>query len=74
MCIFIYFCIAFLLSDITAVKHGQLQHVTELAEKYKDFPVLIQLCEELNNKMKLKEYISLFAAQVHVRVCRQIML
>ena len=43
---------------------GQYQHATELAEKFEDFCVLVQLCEDTGNRGKLAEYMQQYKAQV----------
>ena len=45
------------------VEYDQYQHATELGEKYEDFHILVHLCEALENKAKLQEYMTRFAGQ-----------
>ena len=48
-----------------AVELGQYQWVAALAEKYCDFDILVQLCEQTNNQSRLQHYMAKFAEQVH---------
>ena len=48
----------------SSVECGQLPMAADLAEKYRDFQVLVQLCERLNDKEKLRAYMRQFADQV----------
>ncbi|EZA47610.1 hypothetical protein DMN91_012410 [Ooceraea biroi] len=45
------------------IKEEQYDNAAMLAEKYCDFPSLIQICELTNNKSRLDGYIEKFAAQ-----------
>jgi hypothetical protein len=45
------------------VEYDQYHRAVELGEKYEDFHVLVQLCELLEDKAKLHEYMTRFAAQ-----------
>lgn len=45
------------------IKEEQYDNAAMLAEKYCDFPSLIQICELTNNKNRLDGYIEKFAAQ-----------
>lgn len=42
---------------------GQYQWVAALAEKYCDFDILVQLCEQTDNQSRLQHYMSKFADQ-----------
>lgn len=42
---------------------GQYQWVAALAEKYCDFDVLVQMCEQTDNQSRLQHYMSKFANQ-----------
>ncbi|XP_020642196.3 nuclear pore complex protein Nup133 isoform X1 [Pogona vitticeps] len=42
---------------------GQYQLAAALAEKYRDFDILIQICEQTDNQAKLQRYMSQFADQ-----------
>lgn len=46
---------------------GQHQWVAALAEKYCDFDILVQMCEQTDNQSRLQHYMSKFADQVHGR-------
>lgn len=43
---------------------GQYQWVAALAEKYCDFDILVQMCEQTNNQSRLQHYMAKFADQV----------
>ena len=43
---------------------GQYSYATELAERYGDFRVLVQLCEETGNRGQLREYMQNYKSQV----------
>lgn len=43
---------------------GQHQWVAALAEKYCDFDILVQMCEQTDNQSRLQHYMSKFADQV----------
>ena len=45
------------------VEHDQYQHAVEFGEKYEDFHTLVHLCELLEDKAKLHEYMTRFASQ-----------
>ena len=45
------------------MEYDQYHHAIELGEKYEDFHILVQLCELLEDKAKLHEYMTRFAAQ-----------
>ena len=47
------------------VELGQYQWVAALAEKYCDFDILVQMCEQTDNQSRLQHYMSKFADQVH---------
>lgn len=42
---------------------GQHQWVAALAEKYCDFDILVQMCEQTNNQSRLQHYLTKFADQ-----------
>ncbi|MBN3309249.1 NU133 protein, partial [Amia calva] len=42
---------------------GQYQWVTALAEKYCDFDILVQMCEQTDNQSRLQRYMAKFADQ-----------
>ncbi|XP_011617595.2 nuclear pore complex protein Nup133 [Takifugu rubripes] len=42
---------------------GQYQWVAALAEKYCDFDILVQMCEQTNNQSRLQHYMAKFADQ-----------
>ena len=46
------------------VDSGRLSAVTELAEKYEDFEMLVTLCHGTGSTTKLKEYMMRFSEQV----------
>lgn len=48
-----------------AVDLGQYQWVAALAEKYCDFDILVQMCEQTDNQNRLQHYMTKFADQVH---------
>ena len=50
------------------VDAGQYQHATELAERFEDFRVLVQLCEDTGNRGKLAEYMQRYKAQVTLSI------
>lgn len=43
---------------------GQYQWVAALAEKYCDFDILVQMCEQTDNQSRLQHYMAKFAEQV----------
>lgn len=47
-----------------AVELGQYQWVAALAEKYCDFDILVQMCEQTDNQSRLQHYMTKFADQV----------
>lgn len=51
---------------------GQYQWVAALAEKYCDFDILVQMCEQTDNQSRLQHYMAKFADQVPPRptVCQ----
>lgn len=55
--VFLFFCVA--------VELGQYQWVAALAEKYCDFDILVQMCEQTDNQSRLQHYMAKFADQVH---------
>ena len=46
------------------VELGQYQWVAALAEKYCDFDILVQMCEQTDNQSRLQHYMAKFADQV----------
>ncbi|KAM7394738.1 hypothetical protein PAMP_021524 [Pampus punctatissimus] len=44
---------------------GQYQWVAALAEKYCDFDILVQMCEQTDNQSRLQHYTTKFADQAH---------
>ncbi|KAM7008916.1 nuclear pore complex protein Nup133 [Tautogolabrus adspersus] len=52
-------------SDLLAplLELGQYQWVAALAEKYCDFDILVQMCEQTDNQSRLQHYITKFADQ-----------
>jgi len=46
------------------VEAGQYGHASELAEKFADFKILVQLCELMGTKWKLREYMETYKTQV----------
>ncbi|KAM6138986.1 nuclear pore complex protein Nup133 isoform 2-T2 [Phoenicopterus ruber ruber] len=44
---------------------GQYQMAAALAEKYCDFDILVQMCEQTDNQARLQRYMSQFADQAH---------
>ncbi|MEQ2192180.1 hypothetical protein XENOCAPTIV_008186, partial [Xenoophorus captivus] len=44
---------------------GQYQWVAALAEKYCDFDILVQMCEQTDNQNRLQHYMAKFADQAH---------
>lgn len=47
-----------------SVELGQYQWVAALAEKYCDFDILVQMCEQTDNQSRLQHYMNKFADQV----------
>lgn len=43
---------------------GQHQWVAALAEKYCDFDILVQMCEQTDNQSRLQHYMAKFSEQV----------
>lgn len=43
---------------------GQHQWAAALAEKYCDFDILVQMCEQTENQSRLQHYMAKFAEQV----------
>ena len=56
-------CTLYILCIHYTVESNQFQHAVELGEKYEDFHILVYLCEELDDKKKLQEYMTRFTAQ-----------
>lgn len=54
-CVFVDFCTVVL---------KQYQQAAALAEKYCDFDILVQLCEQTDNQSRLQRYMTQFADQV----------
>ena len=50
------------LTPSSAVESDQYQLAVELGEKYKDFHVLVHLCESLGDMAKLREYMTRYEA------------
>ncbi len=46
------------------VEVGQHGHATELAEKYGDFRVLVQLCDGAGDSERIRDYMHTYKAQV----------
>ncbi|XP_023268196.1 nuclear pore complex protein Nup133-like [Seriola lalandi dorsalis] len=44
---------------------GQYQWVAALAEKFCDFDILVQMCEQTDNQSRLQHYMAKFADQAH---------
>lgn len=49
---------------VCTVELGQHQWAAALAEKFCDFDVLVQICEQTDNQARLQHYMSKFADQV----------
>ena len=49
---------------LCAVKRKQYERAASLAEKYCDFAILVQLCEETDNQDRLQRYLNKFHNQV----------
>lgn len=60
--LFLVFCVA--------VELGQYQWVAALAEKYCDFDILVQMCEQTDNQSRLQHYMAKFSDQVHKNSAR----
>ncbi|XP_028398502.1 nuclear pore complex protein Nup133-like [Dendronephthya gigantea] len=45
------------------VSRGYLEEALSLAEKYRDFDILIEICEELQDQDKLQHYMNLFSTE-----------
>lgn len=52
-----------------AVTLGQYPWAASLAEKYCDFDILVQMCEQTDNQARLQRYMTQFADQVTTLVC-----
>lgn len=50
------------------VSNEQLKQASELAETYEDFGVLIDLCDTMKDRNKLREYMNRFSEQVRKSV------
>lgn len=48
---------------------GQYPWAASLAEKYCDFDILVQMCEQTDNQARLQRYMTQFADQVTTLVC-----
>lgn len=48
---------------------GQYPWAASLAEKYCDFDILVQMCEQTDNQARLQRYMTQFADQVSTLVC-----
>ena len=46
------------------VVRGFFEEALSLAEKYRDFDILIEICESLNDQEKLQHYMNLFNSEV----------
>ena len=46
------------------VSRGYLEEALSLAEKYRDFDILIEICEDLQDQDKLQHYMNLFNTEV----------
>lgn len=46
------------------VSRGYLEEALSLAEKYRDFHLLIEICEELDDQEKLQNYMNKFRNEV----------
>ena len=51
---------------LSLVEHGQYRPAVELGEKYRDFQLLVQLCEGAGDRERLKGYVKRYAEQVCV--------
>ncbi len=51
------------------MRAGHTAHATELAEKYGDFRVLVQLCEGMGDVRRVREYMATYKEQVCGSVC-----
>ena len=49
---------------IPTVTLGQYPWAASLAEKYCDFDILVQMCEQTDNQTRLQRYMTQFADQV----------
>lgn len=49
---------------VSVVMLGQYTWAASLAEKYCDFDILVQMCEQTNNQTRLQRYMTQFADQV----------
>lgn len=54
--------------DFCTVVLKQYQQVAALAEKYCDFDILVQLCEQTDNQSRLQRYMTQFADQVSIKI------
>lgn len=54
----------FSITFISVVTLGQYTWAASLAEKYCDFDILVQMCEQTNNQTRLQRYMTQFADQV----------
>ena len=48
------------------VSRGYLEEALSLAEKYRDFDILIEICEDLQDQDKLQHYMNLFNTEVRL--------
>lgn len=46
------------------VSNGQLTQASQLAETYRDFGVMFDLCDKMQDRNKLREYMNRFSEQV----------
>lgn len=63
----IVYVVSFVLSP--EVTLGQYPWAASLAEKYCDFDILVQMCEQTDNQSRLQRYMTQFADQVTTLVC-----
>ena len=54
----------FTLVRLILVTLNQYERAASLAEKYCDFGILVQLCEETNNEERLNRYMNQFQSRV----------
>lgn len=58
------FLLLFCCRYFNLVPLGQYQSAAALAEKYCDFDILVQMCEQTDNQTRLQRYMTQFANQV----------
>lgn len=54
-----------------AVKDGQYERAASLAEKYCDFDLLVEMCEETDNPDRMQRYINMFHNKVLKHLLRK---